>query len=159
MPFVASAAFAVLRFDTPESAAFYHAFFRSDAATQQLVRWNSGTTYPTIEPDVATYVLAPQYDIAVVERLGRRWLAKFDAIYGAQRLIDVSKLLVEHLIDGRLHEADLVAAQKALEAGDPSVDLQLLKGLRHSDAPDAKPLIPDVDALYALLDEPEGQDA
>lgn len=152
MPVVASAAFSVLRFDTPESAVFYHAFLRSDAATQQLVRWNSGTTYPTIEAEVATCVLVPRYDGAVVERLGRRWLAKFEAIYGAQRLIDAAKLLVEHLIDGRLHEADLVAAQKALEAGDRSADREILKGLRPSDAPDVMPLIADTDALYALLD-------
>jgi type I restriction enzyme S subunit len=158
-PVVASAAFAVLRFDTAEAAAFYHAFLRSDAATQQLVRWNSGTTYPTIEPEVATCVLAPRYDGIVVERLGRRWLAKFEAIYGAQRLIDASKLLVEHLIDGRTTEADLVAAQKALEAGDRSADREILKGLRQSDAPDAKPVITDVDALYALLDGSEGQEA
>jgi hypothetical protein len=56
-------------------------------------------------------------------------------------------------------EADLVAAQKALEAGDRNADREILKGLRQSDAPDAKPLIADVDALYALLDGPEGQDA
>ena len=67
--------------------------------------------------------------------------------------------LVEQLIGGRLTEADLVAAQKALEAGGRSADREILKALRQSDAPDAKPLIADVDALYALLDGSEGQDA
>lgn len=70
----------------------------------------------------------------------------------AEWLVDVAKLLVEHLINGRINEADLVAAQKALEAGDRSADCEILKDLRQSDAPDAKPLIADVDALYALLD-------
>ena len=56
-------------------------------------------------------------------------------------------------------EADLVAAQKALDGGDHSADREILKALEQSDASDAKPLIADVDALYALLDEPEAQDA
>jgi type I restriction enzyme S subunit len=71
----------------------------------------------------------------------------------ARALTNCAKLLVEHLVEGRLTEADLVAAQKALEAGDRSADRELLKALRQSGAPDAKPLIADVDALYALLDE------
>ena len=62
------------------------------------------------------------------------------------------------MIDGRITEAKLVAAQKALEAGDRSADREILKSLRQSDAPDAKPLIADVDALYSLLDGLEGQD-
>ena len=70
----------------------------------------------------------------------------------------VATTLVENLIDGRLAEADLVTAQKALEAGDRSADREILKSLRQSEAPDAKPLIPDVDALYSLLDGSEGQD-
>ena len=77
----------------------------------------------------------------------------------AEELVDAAKLLVEHLIEGRLNEADLVAAQKALEAGDRSADREILQALRQTDAGDAKPLIADVDALYALLDGSERQDA
>ncbi|WP_434345636.1 hypothetical protein ACN6A1_27040 [Myxococcus virescens] len=77
----------------------------------------------------------------------------------ARALTHCAKLLVEHLIEGRVTEADLVAAQKALEASDRSADRELLKALRRSDAPDAKPVIADVAALYALLDGSEGRDA
>lgn len=77
----------------------------------------------------------------------------------AEELVDAAKLLVEHLIEGRLNEAELVCAQKALEAGDRRADREILKALRQSDSPNAKPLIADVDALYALLDGSEGQDA
>ncbi|MBK9386456.1 MAG: hypothetical protein IPN34_16715 [Planctomycetes bacterium] len=94
------------------------------------------------------------------------WFATDDQMLAAGRCFDaamvltgVATTLVENLIDGRLTEADLVAAQKALEVGDRSADREILKGLRQSDAPDAKPLIADVDALYALLDGSEGQDA
>ncbi len=62
--------------------------------------------------------------------------------------------LVEDLIEGRISESDIVTAQKALEAGDRGADRAILKSLRQSDAPDAKPLIPDLDAL---LDEPDGE--
>lgn len=156
---VASTGFAVLRFKNSETAAFYHSFLRSDAATQQLMRWNSGATYPAIESDVPLRVRAPRFDDEVVEREGRRWLTKFSVLSASRGLIVVATALVEHLLDGRLNEADLVAAQKALEAGDSRADREILKGLRPSDAPDAKALIADVDALHALLDGSEGQDA
>lgn len=156
---VASTGFAVLRFENAETAAFYHSFLRSDAATQQLMRWNSGATYPAIESDVPLRLRAPRFDDEVVEREGRRWLTKFSALSGSRALTVVATTLVEHLIEGRLNEADLVAAQKALEAGDRTADREILKALRQTDAPDAKPLIADVDVLYTLLDEPEGQDA
>ena len=158
LPLVASTGFAVLRFANAETAAFYHAFLRSDAATQQLMRWNSGATYPAIENDVTLRVRAPRFDDSVVEREGRRWLTKFKALQASRELTVVATTLVENLIDGRLAEADLVTAQKALEAGDRSADREILKSLRQSEAPDAKPLIPDVDALYSLLDGSEGQD-
>lgn len=63
--------------------------------------------------------------------------------------------LVERLIEGKVAEADLVAAQRALEAGNSTADRELLQSLRQPDSATSKPLIPDVDALYAILDEPE----
>ena len=156
---VASTGFAVLRFENAESAAFYHSFLRSDAATQQLMRWNSGATYPAIEGDVPLRVRAPRFDSDVVQREGRRWLQKFSALSASRGLTTIATTLVEHLIDGHVAEADLVAAQRALDGGDRSADRELMKALRQGDAPDAKPLIADVDALYALLDGLEGEDA
>lgn len=158
LPLVASTGFAVLRFKNAEAAAFYHSFLRSDAATQQLMRWNSGATYPAIESDVPLRVRAPRFDDEVVDREGSRWLTKFSSLSASRGLTVAATTLVERLIDGRLTEFDLVSAQKALEAGDRSADREILKSVRESDAPDAKPLIADVDALYALLDGLEGQD-
>ena len=74
------------------------------------------------------------------------------AIRTASRLTTAATQLVEHLIEGKLSEADLIAAQKALDAGDRSGDRAILASLRASSAADAAPLIPDLDALYALLD-------
>lgn len=156
---VASTGFAVLRFENAESAAFYHSFLRSDAATQQLMRWNSGATYPAIESDVPLRVRAPRFDGEVVQRQGRRWLKKFSALSASRALTLVATTLVEHLIDGRVTQPELVASQKALEGGDRSADREILKALRQSDAPDSKRLIADVNTLYALLDESGDQDA
>ncbi|ALJ34263.1 hypothetical protein AEJ54_15635 [Azospirillum sp. Sp 7] len=72
-----------------------------------------------------------------------------------ERLVSSAKLLVEYLIDGRLSEADLIAAQKGLEAGKRDADRAVLQSLRQGDGADAPPLIPDLDGLYALLDEPD----
>ncbi|WP_321879824.1 restriction endonuclease subunit S domain-containing protein [Paraburkholderia bannensis] len=73
-------------------------------------------------------------------------------------LCDTATLLVERLLEGRVTESDLVAAQKALEAGDRRADRGILQSLRQGDAPDAKPQIADLDGLYALLDRVEGHE-
>jgi hypothetical protein len=63
--------------------------------------------------------------------------------------------LVKRLIERRIPEADLVAAQKALEAGDRGADRAILQSLQQGNGPDVKPPIPDLDGLYGLLDEPD----
>jgi type I restriction enzyme S subunit len=70
-------------------------------------------------------------------------------------------MLIEALIDGKVTETDLVAAQEALERGDNSADRALLRRLTRQgiDAPDQPPLFPDLDALYTLLAESGGHDA
>lgn len=96
-------------------------------------------------------------DVAREDQLGGAFIEAVDARTAATALTSAVTTLVEQLIDGRLAQADVVAAQKALEGGDRSADREILKSLRESEAPDAKPLIADVDALYALLDGLEGQ--
>ncbi|WP_137179174.1 hypothetical protein [Roseomonas sp. AR75] len=127
---------------------------------QSTIRGITAHSYPT---DVKLLEI-PIPAVPDVDR--EAWFATDDQMLAAGRCFDAARVLasvattlVEHLIDGRINEADLVAAQKALEAGDRSPDREILKAIQQSDAPDAKPLIADVDALYALLDEPDGQDA
>ena len=87
------------------------------------------------------------------------WFATDDEMLIAGHCVDISRLLttastqlVEHIIEGKFSEADLIAAQKALDAGDRSADRAILASLRVSNAADTAPLIPNLDALYALLD-------
>jgi type I restriction enzyme, S subunit len=69
-----------------------------------------------------------------------------------------AKLLVEALIEGKLSEAELIAAQEGLEKGDTTLDREILDRLTRKgiDNPNEPPLFPDLDALYtamASLDE------
>lgn len=131
---------------------------RSFVCLRQLIHLGQGTSSSRrrVDETELSNLQVPILDDA--DQIGQAIAIRQRCIAASQQLTRVAKVLVEHLIDGRLTEADLVAAQKALEAGDRSADREILKSLRQSDAPDAKPLIADVDALYALLDGSEGQD-
>jgi len=74
-------------------------------------------------------------------------------VRAATRLTAASKFLVEALIEGKVTEAELVAAQEALERGDNAADRALLRRLtRHGlDVAGQPPLFSDLHALYALL--------
>jgi type I restriction enzyme, S subunit len=64
-----------------------------------------------------------------------------------------AKLLVEALIEGKLSESDLKAAQEGLEKGDTTLDREILARLTRKgiDFPNEAPLFPDLDALYNAL--------
>lgn len=152
----------VVRVDrTQIPASFVRHYLKTEIGylqVQSTIRGITAHSYPT---DVKLL----EIPIPAVPGVDRdAWFATDDQMLAAGRCFDaarvlanVARTLVEHLIDGRLNEADLVAAQKALQAGDRSTDCEILRGLRHGDAPDAKPLIADIDALYALLDDHEDE--
>jgi len=75
------------------------------------------------------------------------------ALDSAHNLTTAAKLLVEALIEGKVSEAELIAAQEALEKGDDTADRALLRRLtRHGlDVPGQPPLFPDLGVLYALI--------
>ena len=153
LPIVASSGFSVLRFRSPEEAAFWVFWLRSDAATMQLMRWDAGSSYPAIDESVPLKVLVPRYADEVVREKGARWYQSFRAQALAEQLTTAAKLLVEALIEGKVTEAELVTAQETLELGDDTADRAVLRRLtRHGlDVPGQPPLFPDLDALYALV--------
>jgi len=85
--------------------------------------------------------------------------AREGCLRGSRRLTVSAKSLVEALIDGKVSESDLVEAQKALEAGNRDPDRALLSRLtpKGIDVTGEQPLFPDLDKLYELLDETEGE--
>lgn len=78
-----------------------------------------------------------------------------DSLKTYQRsLIRASKSIVEALIDGQLTEQQLTDAKRALDANDNSLDRNILSRLK-TDGIDGegKPLFPDLDQLYELLEQ------
>jgi type I restriction enzyme S subunit len=122
-------------------------------ALEQGVNGSTGQLKLVQEHVEDVLVMLPDSHIQVL--VGDLLRLAFECTEGARISVAVARLLVEQLIDGRITEADLMAAQKALESGNRGGDREILKALRQSGAPDAKPLIADVEALYALLDESE----
>lgn len=151
---VATSGFSVLRFSSLQQAAFYHAWLRTDDATAQLMRWNSGSAYPAIDDDVPLNIIIPDFDKAFVDSWGQKLLdAQFAYVY-AKRLTEAAKTLVEALIEGQLTEQQLIQAQQALEDGDTSLDQAILNKLSSEGyaVEGATPLFSDVEELFRLLE-------
>lgn len=154
----------VVRVDrTQVPASFVRHYLKTEIGYLQIQSTIRGITAHSYPTDVRLIEI-PIPTVPDTERPA--WFATDDKMLEAGRCFDAARVLtsvamavVERLIAGRVTEADLVAAQKALEAGDRSADRDILKTLRRHDAPDARPLIPDLDVLYALLDESEENEA
>jgi type I restriction enzyme S subunit len=146
---VATSGVAVLRAKSPVHAAFLWSYLRSDAATEQLMRWNTGAAYPAIDDEVALRVLVPHSRDDDVVRLGARWM-RIPALYAwATELVAAARLLVEALIERKVTEAELIAAGQ-----DVAADRALLARLAEDGLDGTgKPLFSDLDGLDALLAE------
>ena len=150
IPIVASTGFSVLRFKSKEAAVFYHSWLRSDAGTQQLMRWNAGGSYPAIDDSVAISTLIPYYKDDVIEKQGKLWLMKFIGQKLSKKLTIAAKFLVEALIEGKLTETELKEAQTALQKGDIEPDKAILAKFTRQgyDIPDEPAIFLYLDALY-----------
>jgi type I restriction enzyme S subunit len=117
----------------------------------------TGSTHPRITRDDILDLIVPWHPDS--EALGAALSAAQLSYHSARRLTAAAKYLVEALIDGKVTETDLVQAQDALERHDRGPDRALLARLtaQGMDVPDAKPLFPDLDKLYALLDQDDGE--
>jgi type I restriction enzyme S subunit len=75
----------------------------------------------------------------------------------ASQLTNASKLLVEAIIEGQLTEAELIAAEQALQAGNDQLDRRILTRLKADGIDSHGPaLFADLDELYRLLTQAEG---
>lgn len=150
---VATSGFSVLRFSSLKEAAFYHAWLRTDDATSQLMRWNSGSAYPAIDDNVPLNIIVPEFNKDFINEWGQKLLdAQFAYVY-AKQLTNAAKTLVEALIEGQLTEDKLIQAQQALEDGDNALDKAILSKLSSKGyaVEGAAPLFSDIDELYRLL--------
>jgi type I restriction enzyme S subunit len=153
LPLVASTGFAVLRFPDKVTAAFFHAWLRSDVATQQLVQWNAGGSYPAIEEEVVPRILVPAFSAETICEIGRNCIAGMQARDLSAELCEVAKLLVESLIERKVTEDELISAQMRLDLGDDLADRAIVSRLFEGgwDAKETRPLFSDLDAYFETV--------
>ena len=130
---------------------FLYGVLKLDSSVRQLNPVATGSTHPRVDREDMLELLVPWKDDQAA--LGTKLRTAQACYFANAMLTSTATKLIERLIEGRITEAYLVSAQKALEAGDRSADRAILQALRQGNVPDSKPLIPDLDGLYALLDE------
>jgi type I restriction enzyme S subunit len=147
-----------LRFKTEEEAAVVAAFLNSEGGRVLQRKISYGAVQPQIGQDELLALPVPKMLVDSAASILELLRTEDAALRAAQRLVSSATLLVENLIEGRVAEAELVAAEKALESGDRGPDRAILQALRQT-GNSAQPLIPDLDGLYALLDKLEDEPA
>jgi hypothetical protein len=104
-PIVVTSGCDVLRFSDADTASLYSIVLRHSTVTYQLMRWNTGTSYPAIEQLPMDRVLVPSIPEA---KRGELLQAARLAVRGTERAKELTASAiadVEKLIDGRLDEA------------------------------------------------------
>lgn len=113
-PGVATSGFSVWRPPTPEIGAYLRACLVHEVGVSQMMRWNTGGTYPAIDADVPGRVLVP-YDEEQAQEVGSDLLKALVRVQEAGTRVESAHSAVEALVDGTLDEAALVAESDAIE--------------------------------------------
>jgi type I restriction enzyme, S subunit len=106
---VCSSGFSVLRCREPETAAYIRACLTHDIATHQLMRWNTGATYPAIDRSVPLQVLIPHPGEDRIREIGQQLIQASQNNRSSKILIRQAKADIEALIDGILDEEQLLS--------------------------------------------------
>ena len=138
-------------------ASFIRHYLKSEIGFLQIQSTIRGITAHSYPGDVKL-IKVPLPNVPADERAA--WFMTDDQMLRAGQCVDAARLLtaaatqlVELLIEGNRPEADFVAAQKGLEAGDQALDRAVLQSLRRGGNEDGPALFGDLDGFYALLDE------
>ena len=108
---VASTGFSILETEAPEMAHFLCATLRHDVSTLQMMRWNTGATYPAIDADVPLNVLVPNLSSEARSEIGKGFQSAIKLDNRAADLVREAKADVEALIEGRLDVEGIVAGR------------------------------------------------
>lgn len=123
----------------------------------QVDRLAIGGTRDALDYPSVGRLLIPRYEADVETTIGEQARYVNAAIKLSQRLTNAAKLLVEALIEGQLTEAELIAAEQALQAGNDQFDRRILNRLKNDGVDGQGPaLFGDLDELYHLLKQAEG---
>ena len=122
----------------------------------QVDRLAIGGTRDALDYPSVGRLLIPRYEAEVEKNIGEQARCVNAAIKLSQRLTNAAKLLVEALIEGQLTEAELIAAEQALQAGNDQLDRRILNRLKTDGVDRQVPaLFSDLDELYRLLAQAE----
>ncbi len=125
----------------------------------QLEQWAVKTTVEHTSLSDIGRVRIPRLDTSEEDILADQLMSARLAYRYSHYLTQSAKLLVESLIDGQLTEADLIAAQQALNRGEDHLDRALLTHLNTDGFNGQRPaLFPDLDQLYVLLAQEQEQE-
>jgi len=123
----------------------------------QVDRLAIGGTRDALDYPSVGRLLIPRYEAEVEKNIGEQARCVNAAVKLSQRLTNAAKLLVEGLIEGQLTEAELIAAEQALQAGNDQFDRRILSRLKTDGIDGQGPaLFADLDKLYRLLAKAEG---
>ncbi|WP_282755553.1 hypothetical protein [Desulfuromonas thiophila] len=135
---------------------FLAAFLNSPIGKIQANRIANGAVQlnMNLTETASNLVVTPPQTIQ--DAIAEIYKAKIEAKNASKHLTTVAKLLVEALIEGQLTEAELIAAEQALQAGNDQLDRRILNRLKTDGVDGEGPaLFGDLDELYRLLTQAE----
>lgn len=99
---IASTGFSLLRAKEPSLAGFLCAVLRHKVSTLQMMRWNTGATYPAMDEDVPLKVLIPDVGANTRKEIGMNFERSIELLNKSKQLIGEAKSDIEALIEGQL---------------------------------------------------------
>jgi type I restriction enzyme S subunit len=131
---------------------YIYGILKSELTLKQLRPLATGATHPRIDQYDVYDLVVPLLDNQ--ESLGHLLEQAQEAYFLSTELTSAAKFLVEALIEGQLTEAELIAAEQALQAGNVQPDRRILNRLKTDGVDGQDPaLFSDLDQLYSLLQQ------
>ena len=141
-----------LEFEDEAIAAAVAAYLCSPAGKVLQHKISYGAVQPQIGQDELLALPIPQFVLDAKEQILTLVTEQESAIRASKSLTAVARGLIEDLIEGQITEAQLVAAEQALQAGNDALDRKIL-GRLTTDGIDGEgaSLFSDLDEFYRLL--------
>lgn len=146
-----------LEFTDEADAAAVAAYLCSPAGKVLQHKISYGAVQPQIGQDELLALPIPQFVLDTKEQILTLVTEQESAIRASKSLTTTAKYLVEALIEGQLTEAELIAAEQALQAGNDQLDRRILNRLKTGGVDgQGSALFGDLDELYHLLTQAKG---
>jgi len=136
---------------------YLYCFCKSHFGIMQLEQELKEGIQPTTSTDAVRNLQIVLPDIRIQKYVGDKCRRSEEFFGLSTQLTTAASALVDALIEGEVTESTLSSAEAARDRGDYMLDREVLSGLieNRTYATRARPLFPDLDALYAAIDEAE----